>query len=775
MSTVFGIDIRKGNIKSTTVHPRFSLTEVEDGRIVSEEKSISIPRLFRLMRQKKPAVLAVDSVQEIAGNDAGLWRFMASMPAETSLVQVTGDSVTMESLPVIAARYNLKFDKTNPAEEARVSALIASYGGGYEVLAFEGVTTVIVSRARSPGHGGWSQNRYVRKIHGGVKTKAREIEVKLKEAGLSYTTSAKEAFGGVSRILFEVKAERAKVPVASARCGDIQIRVIPKRRDKILYVPRDEKNPYVIVGVDPGTTVGVAVLGLDGTLLHLESVRAQSPAELISVISGIGIPVLVATDKAEMPAGVEKIRRVFGAVGWTPKKDVLIKEKYAAAKEYAFADDHQRDSLSAALMAYKSYLPKFENIRRRIPRGADVNAVFAGIIRGKTIDEILVPDEKIPETAEPVPQNPQIFDEKDLEILRLEGEVLKLRKLSTDLSKELEAKDTALRSLQKRVSQDRNEQLAAILRSEEITSRDRELEQTKKALRKEERRCKNLRLRLERMKRYIALTAGDGALALKVLQQFSRDEIRSMDDEMGITEDDILYILKIDGWGKTALRDLAEAHVRAVIFPKHTYAKACSQHLTDAFREINLPALSGADLSPRVRGKIGIVDEEAFCRAESAWKNTQDAYLKDKQTNALSGMVSEYQVQRKHDVMTMGIDPATWSSEPENAAVPLKKTDISSGKIKIPKTSPKVPAAETENKDTGKVTLQIENNIPKAIQSENAGSKHEQSEERKTVTQNRETADKQSGSEKKDKELKKDIITTVLDTYRKERQKELMQ
>ena len=86
MSLVFGIDIQKGNIRSGTVHPRFSLSAVEDGEILFEEKSISIPRLFTLLQQKKPAVLAVDSVQEVARDDAGLWRFMASIPGETSQV-----------------------------------------------------------------------------------------------------------------------------------------------------------------------------------------------------------------------------------------------------------------------------------------------------------------------------------------------------------------------------------------------------------------------------------------------------------------------------------------------------------------------------------------------------------------------------------------------------------------------------------------------------------------------------------------------------------------
>ncbi|HJJ30952.1 MAG TPA: DUF460 domain-containing protein [Methanocorpusculum sp.] len=770
MSRIFGIDICKGNVRSGRIHPRFSLVRVEDGDVVSIEDSVSIPRLFRMLRQEKPDVLAVDSLQEIAADDAGIFRFMASMPAETALVQVTGDGVSMTPLPVLAGRYHIKLDKTNPADEARASALIASYGGGYEVLAFEGVTIITVSRGRSLGRGGWSQNRYVRKVHGGVKAASREIEGNLKSAGLLYSASEDAAFGGVRRVIFEVRGVRSEVPVSSCRYGDVQVSVSPKRRDRIQFLPRSRKNPYVIVGVDPGTTVGVAVLSLSGELLHLESVRAQSPAELISAVSSVGIPVLVATDKAEMPAGVEKIRRVFGAVSWKPKKDILVKDKYAAAEGFSFADDHQRDSLAAALMAYRSYLPKFENVSRRAAEGVDADTVRAGIIRGKPVCvSTVLPDESA--GSESVSEiRPQEFDEKDLEILRLEGEVLRLRKLSADLSEDVESKDAALRKISRRLSSMQDERLFQVLSSEEVESRDRELEQTKKALRKEERRCKNLRLRLERMKRYIALTAGDGCLALKVLQQLSRDEIRSMDDEMGVCEDDILYVLKIDGWGRAALRDLAEFHVRAVILPKQTYERARLQHLIDEFRGMDVPVMSGAQLSPRVKGKIGVVNEEAFLAAEGEWRVSQEQYLKERSTSALHGMVAEYQVQRKHDAAIFGIDNSAYaalpSPVPKKEPVRVPQVRVSVQQVPAEPVLPAaVPAVSSPGPSPSKMSAEY------TAEKRDASSTVSSAVPAKEVPREAESA-KKSSSESILTE-KPDILTSVLSTYRKERQKEL--
>ena len=735
MTLVFGIDIQKGNIRSQTVAPRFCLVRVEDGRVISEEKGVSIPKLLRLLHLERPDILAVDSVQEVAPSDKELFSFLSAIPAETRLVQVTGDGVKMESLPTVAARYNLKFDKTNPAEEAQASALVASFGGGYEVLAFEGVTTVTVSRGRSLGRGGWSQNRYVRKVHGGVKTRSREIEAKLAEAGLSYTVEARRAFGGESRTIISVHAPRQDVPVATMKSGDIQVHVIPKRRDKISYVPVTKKTAYVIVGLDPGTTVGLSILDLNGVLLHTASVRAQSPAEVIAEITRFGKPVVVATDKAEMPAGVEKIRRAFAAVPWTPKKDILIKEKYAAAEGYEFADDHQRDSLAAAVLAFRSFQPKFENLKKRLPAGTDIDFVRAGIIRGKTLDQILsapvLPVEAdVPHTADV----PVLLDEKDVEIARLEAEVMKLRKLIRGLSQDLEGRDKSIKSLQRRLSQERNERTADVLLLEEIAARDKELAQTKKALRKEERRCKTLRTRLDRMKNYVSLQAGDGCLAIKVMQLLARDQVKSVDEEMGVNDGDILYVLKIDGWGKSVLRDLADAKIKAVIFPKLTYDRAREQHLIEEFRRINLPALSGVNLSPRVKGKIGVVNEAAFTAALSAWDAAEEVFLKEQRQEAFSGLVEEYQVQRRREVNTLGIDPAT-----------LPYNEVAEAPVQKPKPKPVVvkPALKPASKPAP---------IPK----------------QKVIV-----PEKPKEQPKKAEPKVEDVFSSVLSAYRKERKKEM--
>ena len=73
--------------------------------------------------------------------------------------------------------------------------------------------------------------------------------------------------------------------------NDAQVSVRSVERDKIRYVPlkpRSQKRKFTIVGLDPGTTVGIAILSLDGDLLYLKSFRGIAPDEVVKIIAEYG-------------------------------------------------------------------------------------------------------------------------------------------------------------------------------------------------------------------------------------------------------------------------------------------------------------------------------------------------------------------------------------------------------------------------------------------------------------------------------------------------------
>src|SRR5512137_1070338 len=384
---VFGIDIIKGSVRSRSRRPMYALIRME-GQVIESESEVSMFRLFRMLNEEQPDILAVDSLQEIAVDQHELFFFLQALPPRTRLVQVTGGE-RKETLGKVAARYNISFNRFDPFAEARTAAQVASLGAGAEIIAFENESEIVASRHRSLGKGGWSQNRYVRKIHGAVQLKGREIEMDLVAAGLKYEKKVTRAFGGCSRVSFRVLAKRDQVPVSTYRGADIQVRVSGKRLERIQFRPLSAKPRYLIVGIDPGTTTAVAAVDLDGNLLHLTSSRQMGMGDVVESLYRVGKPIIVASDVQEMPHSVEKIRRAFSAVSYTPKQDVSVETKIELTSQFQYANDHERDALSAALDAYRQYRHKFQNLLKRIPPGHDLDEVRARVIRGQSLDQVI--------------------------------------------------------------------------------------------------------------------------------------------------------------------------------------------------------------------------------------------------------------------------------------------------------------------------------------------------------------------------------------------------
>lgn len=109
----------------------------------------------------------------------------------------------------------------------------------------------------------------------------------------------------------------------------------------------------IIVGIDPGTTVGYAILDLNGRLIQVDSAKEFDLSTLISKIIYHGRVLAVGTDKQRTPSFVNDFAVKTGAVIISPKEDIKVEEKENIAKEFEFKGDHQKDALASAIFAYK--------------------------------------------------------------------------------------------------------------------------------------------------------------------------------------------------------------------------------------------------------------------------------------------------------------------------------------------------------------------------------------------------------------------------------------
>ncbi len=648
---VYGIDIIRGSVRSRTRRPTYALVRMA-GNVIISESEVTGFRLFRILAAEKPGILAVDSLQEISVDQHDLFSFLQALPPSVRLVQVTGGE-KKETLGKVASRYNISFNRFDPFDEARTIARVASLGAGAEVIAFENISDVVVSRHRSPGKGGWSQNRYIRKIHGAVQQKAREIEMELVASGLKYEKKETKAFGGCSRVSFVVSAPRDKIPVSAYRGADVQVRISGKKMERIQFRPLSAKPRYIIVGIDPGTTTAVAALDLDGNLLHLQSSRQMSLSDVTESLYKVGKPLIIASDVHEMPFSVEKIRRAFNAVAHTPRQDVSVETKLELTSPYPYGNDHERDALSAALDAFRSYKNKFQSILKRVPPGYDLEEVRAGIVRGQSLEQVIgeMKGKTLPEKEEAPEIEPERKEDERVRIL--EGTVKRLRTLVQEFSEDIRKKDHELIRLQSRLKKIRSNQDLILRKDTEIIKRDVIIQNLKKKLRKEERATRNLRKRVARMKEFDELVLSADHIPLKILPSFTREGVKILSDEFGIREGDLLCVDRIDGWGRNVVRDLSGTGIMGIIVGKPDRIPGDPQ-FREAFLESGLPLLLLPKEDIIVKGKQGLAQKESVQAALADWDESEKEYERGKKASMIEDIYREYRTERGKEMKKVG-------------------------------------------------------------------------------------------------------------------------
>ena len=513
------------------------------------KKTVSKPKLFRLIKELKPDIVAVDNISELFEDKREIVNFLKN--SDVKLIQIAVDG----PLPVIAKRFGIKMNPRDPFDEARTCAYLASLDFGYEISVFTDKTRIIVSRNRRLGKGGWRQKRYGRKVHDAVRSVYREIKRILEQVGFEYTEIVKKGFGGISRGELIVNAPIKEIPISPFKTRDVQVKVESIEKEKIELIPVSKSMRYLIVGIDPGTTTAVAIVDLSGNLISVKSQKDWSFSDVIEFIKSHGKPVLIATDKKNPPEFVNKVKAAFNAVLYAPREDLSLDKKRDLTSKYDFLNDHERDALASAIDALKNYESKFRNIEKRLPAGFDVERAKAEIIRGMTLKSLFEPQvvEKVERKDEKEVDFLELLEKKDKKIKELKEENEMLRKQIEELRTEVER----LRAKIVAMADEEKEKIRREIYAKNLESRIVELiAETKK----KDSEIARLKEKLEILKK-MKLLEISGWKEVKFVKKFSKEELEKAE----IAEGDIVYIADASGGSKSGAEFLCSKKIRAVI------------------------------------------------------------------------------------------------------------------------------------------------------------------------------------------------------------------
>ncbi len=663
---VLGVDILPASSPLSKAPPRYAAFLLDNEGERAYER-LSKRELIALINSIKPDVVALDNVFEIASDQKGIISFIASCPSFTRLVQVTGSPVNGTlPLSIVASQNGLQAEKLSPVKTAEICARLAAKGVGCLVRAFENETRIIVARGRCPGHGGWSSERFKRRMYNLVLQTTREIQKRLDDAGLEYDLYVEEVEGGARRSRFTVYAERSIVEwLVKPYRGDIIVAVQPILLERLEWIPLSripsESAPKkgLIIGLDPGVTCGVAVLDLNGGLLLLESEKELSRTTLVRKLTSLGVPVLLASDVNPPPSLLEKLAGILNSKIFCPPRNLTISEKrelvqkFIEGKYIKVQDSHQRDALASALKAFFTFKNKFERAEakaRSMGCHIPLDQLKIMLLRGLSVSEAIsmlsqpkvevVKEERQPQQIDPA----ALF--KKLELYRI-----KIKKLRRSLIRVKE--QNAVFIAEKNRLEEELQRLRDMLENLNVCAKPEGFERVVERYKEEIKSLKHAlfalkeelskaRHEIANLKRMRIMEIRGVVYPLKVIKRFTHNEIHKTDEAVGINKGDIILLLDGSGGGRATASLLIKKGIRAVISET-----AMSHTALEAFSEANIPVFFSEEVNVKQIDEFAVIDKKEFDALFSRYFEEKEKAEREKRKKQLEKLLEDYRMERE--------------------------------------------------------------------------------------------------------------------------------
>lgn len=312
----------------------------------------------------------------------------------------------------------------------------------------------------------------------------------------------------------------------------------------------------LIIGIDPGTTLGYAILNDKAEFISSGSGKNIPVSELINNIIFFGKPLIIGCDKNPAPHFNEKLAVKLGAKLFYPRQDLLVKEKKELINKYnAKLNVHEQDALASAVLAFekhKSFLEKInrflkkhnkedleEDVKLIMIRNEELPLQAALKMAEKKYEQKKIEAPKPKKVREKVISDKQL-KESQLKIVLLEEKNKKLKRILKD-------KDKLIKKLGKRLKFTPKEEL--------VDFKESRIKHYTKQLKENARLVKHYEKELKRMNEFI-VNIYKGVL-VKKLDDLSLDEFKAK-NFLNITKDDILMVNNPSSISKKVIDNLKE-------------------------------------------------------------------------------------------------------------------------------------------------------------------------------------------------------------------------
>jgi len=476
-----------------------------------------------------------------------------------------------------------------------------------------------------------------------------------------------------------------------------------KGSDLFLKPERTHKSHRgIIVGFDPGLTVGIAILDLKGNLISLKSFKKIRKSEIINHIIDYGRTVLLATDVCPTPKTVRKLASSLNSKIWSPYRNMSVESKIDIVDSYLQDNNkdktsfvlpqnaHERDALAAAVKTYRDHINKFRQIEKRAEKAklteSAVDAIKAMVINGTSIsnaieqiNDIIKADsistesdknlnttheseleiqsqeieEQVNETiitgsneikeADDKPNSNEIIISKLKHKLNLQQNYIDNLKHKNNLLEEhIVVYRAEISKLQSKVDKLHYNYTKKILQKKELASKLAIIKRLQEKYIDEKARRSELEQKFRSKKDIKALELSENAVPVKIIESFTKEGIREACDRWKIKRDDVVLLKNSEGGGSQTASMIINLGVKTVI----TMDKI-SDPAENIFEKNMIPLIPASSVEMTSMSEFYIVNSKALKREIKRWIKEVNNQKKKEDKKKLLKLVDEYRAQRK--------------------------------------------------------------------------------------------------------------------------------
>ncbi len=673
---IVGVDILPQESPVRSSHYAVCVYDARKEEIIKKYEKVNLQKLLGIVRSSQAVYLASDNIYELVKKPSQIPHLCLQLLPNTKLVQITGSPMHgFTSLSKLMSQHGLKLaGKLTPLSAAEACAKLASKKLGYLIEPFEDETKIIISRAKSKGPGGWSQKRYSRLMDTTVNQEAKKIEEKLIEFRLDYDKRTAKSKFGAQKVVLSVYAPISELTkTIRKQKGELyQVKIHPVNKERVEFIPLSQQVQIksslrrLIVGIDPGLTVGLSILDLSGRILKVESYREATRGQIIRQITRYGKPTLICVDVYPYPSYVEKISATLNSKLYTPRSVMTVSEKNDISRKLAMQQGvlvknaHQRDSLASAYRGYTKYKAEFEKIDRKYFNDFDKSLrdeIKDLVVKGKSpieateeIQKIIKEDsvftkDLIEVQKEVKPASPDISELENKTNL-LQEQLDWERRKNSELHLENRELEEKTEYLQMKLDEGKSEYVERIQKEKMIIVKDNKISFLEEKIKQFEDELERYDNRVDELKRVTWLRNQEGWLPIKVIKKFTNDEIENTVKTYGLGPGDTVLILDTTGGGGQTAEQLLSYNIKAII----GNINQLSYYAKKILIEKQIPLADISEVEIKRIDEIAVIKEDHFLDLIEKAEQELEKVILEKKESFLDSLVEDYRKVREKEI-----------------------------------------------------------------------------------------------------------------------------